>query len=85
MPKRKAIVTERKILLAFLIKAGDAEAVQAGKLFEGRPITSREQADAEFFAQFVGEELHRFLYSKLVMKMHIHVEVVQLKNQRNRK
>ena len=66
MPKRKAIVTERKILLAFLIKAGDAEAVQAGKLFEGRPITSREQADAEFFAQFVGEELHRFLYSKLV-------------------
>ena len=85
MPKRKAIVTERKILLAFLIKAGDAEAVQAGKPFEGRPITSREQADAEFFAQFVGEELHRFLFGKLVMKMRIRVEVVQLKSRRNSK
>ena len=83
MPTRKAIVTVRKVQLAFLIKAGDTEAVQAGKLFEGRPITSREQADAEFFAQFVGEELHRFLYSKLVMKMRIRVEVVQLKSRRN--
>ena len=85
MPTRKAIVTERKILLAFLIKAGDTEAVQAGKLFEGRPVTSREQVDAEFFAQFDGEELHRFLFSKQVMKMRIRVEVVQLKKRRNRK
>ena len=85
MPNRKAIVTVRKLQLAFLIKAGDTEAVQAGKLFEGRPITSREQADAEFFAQFVGEELHRFLYSKLVMKMRIRVDVVQLKSRRNSK
>ena len=83
MPTRKAIVTERKILLAFLIKAGDAEAVQEGKLFEGRPITSREQADAEFFAQFDDEELHRFLYSKQVMKVRIRVEVVQLKSRRS--
>ena len=83
MPIRKAIVTVRKIQLAFLIKAGDAEAVQAGKLFEGRPITSREQADAEFFAQFDEEELHRFLYSRQVMKTRIHVEVVQHNSRRN--
>ncbi len=85
MPKRKAIVTARKVQLAFLIKAGDAESVRAGKLFEGRPITSREQADAEFFAQFDEEELHRFLYSRQVMKTRIHVEEVELRSRRKHK
>ena len=85
MPNRKAIVTARKVQLAFLIKAGDTEAVQAGKLYAGRPITSREQADAEFFAHLPDKQLHAFLFSKQVLKMCIHVEAVQLKSGRNRK
>ena len=85
MPKRKAIVTARKVQLAFLIKAGDAEAVQAGKLFEGRPITSREQADAEFFAHLPDNQLHAFLYSKQTMKICIHVEEVELGSRRKHK
>ena len=85
MPKRKAIVTARKVQLAFLIKAGDAEAVQAGKLFEGRPITSREQADAEFFAHLPDNQLHAFLDIKQTMKICIHVETVELRLRRNRK
>ena len=85
MPKRKAIVTARKVQLAFLIKAGNAEAAQAGKLFEGREVTSREQADAEFFSHFPDNQLHAFLYSKQVMKMCIHVESVELNSRRKRK
>ena len=85
MPKRKAIVTARKVQLAFLIKAGNAEAAQAGKLFKGRAITSREQADAEFFSHFPDNQLHAFLYSKQVLKICIHVETVELRSRRNRK
>ena len=85
MPTRKAIVTVRKIQLAFLIKAGDAESARAGKLFEGRPITSREQADAEFFAHLPDNQLHSFLYIKQTMKIGIHVETVELRSRRNRK
>ena len=84
MPIRKAIVTVRKVQLAFLIKAGDAESARAGKLFEGRPITSREQADAEFLAQFPEEQLHAFLYSKQVMKTRILVKEVHLKTRRSK-
>ena len=82
MPTRKAIVTVRKIQLAFLIKAGDAESARAGKLFEGRPITCREQADAEFLAQFPEEQLQAFLYSKQVLKVCIHVQEINLKTRR---
>lgn len=85
MPTRKAIVTVRKLQLAFLIKAGDTEAVQAGKLFEGRPITCREQEDAEFFSHFPDNQLHAFLHSKQVLKICIHVETVELRSRRNRK
>ena len=85
MPKRKAIVTVRKLQLAFLIKAGDAVAAQAGKLFEGRPITSREQADAEFLSHLPDNQLHAFLYSKQTLKICIHVEEVELRPRRNRK
>ena len=85
MPTRKAIVTVRKIQLAFLIKAGDAESVRAGRLFERRPITCCEEADAEFFSHFPEKQLHAFLFSKQVLKMCIHVEAVQLKSGRNRK
>ena len=85
MPTRKAIVTVRKVQLAFLIKAGDAESVQAGKLFKGRPITSREQADAEFFSHLRDEQLHAFLYSKQVLKICIHVEEVELGSRRKHK
>ena len=85
MPKRKAIVTARKVQLAFLIKAGDTESTRAGKLFKGRAITSREQADAEFFSHFPDNQLHAFLYSKQVMKMCIHVESVELNSRRKRK
>ena len=74
MPMLQIIVTERKIQLAFLIKAGDTEAAQAGKLFERRPITCREQKDAEILAQLEEDELHRFLYSKQVL--HLGVKVV---------
>ena len=84
MPTRKAIVTVRKIQLAFLIKAGDAESARAGKLFEGRPITCREQADAEFLAQFPEEQLQAFLYSKQVLKVCIHVQEVELKTRRKK-
>ena len=85
MPKRKAIVTIRKVQLAFLIKAGDAESVQAGKLFEARPITCREQADAEFFAHLPDNQLHAFLDIKQTMKICIHVETVELRSRKNRK
>ena len=85
MPTRKAIVTVRKIQLAFLIKAGDAESARAGKLFEGRPITSRDQSDAEFFAHLPDNQLHSFLYIKQTMKIGIHVETVELRSRRNRK
>ena len=85
MPNRKAIVTARKVQLAFLIKAGDTEAVQAGKLYDGRPITSREQADAEFFAHLPDNQLHAFLYIKQTRKICIHVETVELRSRRNRK
>ncbi len=84
MPKRKAIVTVQKIQLAFLIKAGDAESARAGKLFEGRPITCREQADAEFFAHLPDNPLHAFLYSKQVLKVCIHVQEVELKTRRKK-
>ena len=84
MPKRKAIVTARKIQLAFLIKAGDAEAAQAGKLFEERPITSREQADAEFFSHLPDNQLHAFLDIKQTMKICIHVQEVHLKTRRKK-
>ena len=85
MPTRKAIVTVRKIQLSFLIKAGDAESARAGKLFERRPITCREQADAEFFSHLPDNQLHAFLDIKQTMKICIHVEAVQLKSGRNRK
>ena len=85
MPKRKAIVTARKVQLAFLIKAGDAKAAQAGKLFEGRPITCREQADAEFFSHLPDNQLHAFLDIKQTMKICIHVETVELRSRGNRK
>ena len=85
MPNRKAIVTARKVQLAFLIKAGDTEAVQAGKLYDGRPITSREQADAEFFAHLPDNQLHAFLYIKQTRKICIHVEAVELNSRRKRK
>ena len=84
MPTRKAIVTVRKLQLAFLIKAGDTEAVQAGKLFDERPITSREQADAEFLAQLPDNQLQAFLYSKQVLKVCIHVQEVHLKTRRKK-
>ena len=84
MPTRKAIVTVRKVQLAFLIKAGDAESARAGKLFEGCPITSREQADAEFFAHLPDNQLHAFLYSKQVLKICIHVQEVHLKTKRKK-
>ena len=84
MPTRKATVTVRKLQLAFLIKAGDAESARAGKLFEERPITCREQADAEFLAQFPEEQLHAFLYSKQVMKTRILVKEVHLKTRRQK-
>ena len=79
MPMRKAIVTVRKIQLAFLIKAGDAESVRAGKLFERRPITCCEAADAKFLAHLSDAQLHGFLYCKQVLKMRIHVEAIQSK------
>ena len=85
MPTRKAIVTVRKVQLAFLIKAGDADSARAGKLFEGHPITSREQADAEFFSHLPDNQLHAFLYSKQTMKICIHVETVELGSRRKRK
>ena len=85
MPKRKAIVTARKVQLAFLIKAGDAEAAQAGKIFEGRPITSHEQADAEFFSHLPDNQLHAFLDIKQTKKICIHVEEVELGSRRKRK
>ena len=76
MPMYKITVTERKIQLAFLIKTGDTEAAQAGKLFERRPITRREQEDAEFLAQLEGKQLHHFLYSKQVLHLGIKVVLV---------
>ncbi len=82
MPTHKAIVTVRKIQLAFLIKAGDAESVRAGKLFERRPITCREQADAEFFSHLPDNQLHAFLDIKQTMKICIHVETVELGSRR---
>ena len=85
MPNRKAIVTARKVQRAFLIKAGDTEAVQAGKLYAGRPITSREQADAEFFAHLPDNQLHAFLYIKQTRKICIHIETVELRSRRKRK
>ena len=84
MPTRKAIVTVRKIQLAFLIKAGDAESVRAGRLFERRPITCCEEADAEFFSHFPDKQLHAFLYSKQVLKVCIHVQEVELKTRRKK-
>ena len=85
MPTRKAIVTVRKIQLAFLIKADDAESVRAGRLFERRPITCCEAADAEFFSHFPDKQLHAFLYSKQTMKICIHVEEVELRSRRKHK